>query len=76
MSYRVDMPSFTKTITATSTGMNIASSIIPYSVITTGAIDIKPYKPEYKCPYCDTLHDHRTGVCDRCGAPLGEALEV
>jgi hypothetical protein len=23
-----------------------------------------------KCAYCDTLNDHETGVCDRCGAPL------
>ena len=25
-----------------------------------------------RCAYCDTLNDHETGVCDRCGAPLGE----
>lgn len=23
-----------------------------------------------RCAYCDTLNDHETGVCDRCGAPL------
>ena len=23
-----------------------------------------------RCAYCDTLNDHDTGVCDRCGAPL------
>jgi uncharacterized paraquat-inducible protein A len=23
-----------------------------------------------RCAYCDTLNDHSTGVCDRCGAPL------
>lgn len=23
-----------------------------------------------RCAYCDTLNDHVTGVCDRCGAPL------
>lgn len=23
-----------------------------------------------KCAYCDTINDHVTGVCDRCGAPL------
>lgn len=28
--------------------------------------------PHKRCAYCDTLNDHVTGVCDRCGAPLGE----
>lgn len=23
-----------------------------------------------RCAYCDTINDHSTGVCDRCGAPL------
>lgn len=23
-----------------------------------------------RCAYCDTINDHDTGVCDRCGAPL------
>lgn len=23
-----------------------------------------------RCAYCDTISDHVTGVCDRCGAPL------
>lgn len=25
-----------------------------------------------RCAYCETLNDHETGVCDRCGAPLGD----
>ena len=29
----------------------------------------------YRCPYCDTLHDKNTGVCDRCGAPLSMAVK-
>ncbi len=28
------------------------------------------YEPSCKCAYCDTINDHVTGVCDRCGAPL------
>lgn len=45
-----------------------------------GVIETKPSPPttascvtsvSYKrCAYCDTLNDHETGVCDRCGAPL------
>lgn len=44
------------------------------------AIKTKPYPPttsscvtsasHKRCSYCDTLNDHVTGVCDRCGAPL------
>ena len=45
-------------------------------------VHTKPSKPttdtnvttcgKKRCAYCDTLNDHVTGVCDRCGAPLGE----
>ena len=44
------------------------------------AVHTKPSKPttdtnvttcgKKRCAYCDTLNDHETGVCDRCGAPL------
>lgn len=30
----------------------------------------------YKCEYCGTLHETKFGVCDRCGAPLSNAMEV
>jgi hypothetical protein len=43
-------------------------------------VHTKPSKPttdtnvtacgKKRCAYCDTLNDHETGVCDRCGAPL------
>lgn len=61
-------------ITTNSTNHYIyASPAVVYAPITG---TLHPDKPKYKCQYCDTLHDHITGVCDRCGAPLGEALEV
>ena len=56
-----------------------------YSCITTDSVGksnthTKPRKPtkdtnattcgKKRCAYCDTLNDHETGVCDRCGAPL------
>ena len=28
------------------------------------------YTIRCRCAYCDTINDHETGVCDRCGAPL------
>lgn len=28
------------------------------------------YTIHCRCSYCDTINDHETGVCDRCGAPL------
>lgn len=33
-------------------------------------------KKAYRCAYCGTLHNHNTGTCDMCGAPMGEAVEV
>lgn len=53
---------------------------IAYSIDWENTIETKPSPPttascvtsaSYKrCAYCDTLNDHETGVCDRCGAPL------
>ena len=58
---------------ATST-ICISTSSLPNSVICGYS---EPYeKREYKCVYCETVHDHRTGKCENCGAPLGEAIEI
>lgn len=72
------------TITTSSTNPYIyASPAVVYDPITISSTrftvstgTLHHYEPKYKCQYCDTVHDHRTGVCDRCGAPLGEAVEV
>lgn len=55
---------------------------IAHSIDLENAIETKPSPPttascvtsasHKRCAYCDTLNDHVTGVCDRCGAPLGE----
>lgn len=33
-------------------------------------VKLSDHSQRCKCAYCDTLNDHETGVCDRCGAPL------
>lgn len=33
-------------------------------------VKLSDHSHRCKCAYCDTLNDHETGVCDRCGAPL------
>ena len=40
------------------------------NVVESGIGSLPSNKPSCKCAYCDTLNDHETGVCDRCGAPL------
>lgn len=35
-------------------------------------VKISDHSHRCRCAYCDTLNDHETGVCDRCGAPLGD----
>ena len=67
-------------ITMPSSGTKVTSSIIPTGSIL-GTLTYEPAKPAkpktiYKCAYCGTFHDHRTGICDRCGASLGEAEVV
>ena len=66
------------TITATSTGW--VTYTIPTITTTTytinGCYEPVSTKREYKCAYCDTVYDHRTGKCENCGAPLGEAVEI
>ena len=42
------------------------------NAIESGVGSLPSNEPSCKCAYCDTLHDHETGVCDRCGAPLGD----
>lgn len=37
---------------------------------------INTNKKVYRCAYCGTLHEHNIGTCDRCGAPVGESVEV
>ena len=39
----------------------------PFPTTTASCVTSASYK---RCAYCDTLNDHDTGVCDRCGAPL------
>ena len=39
----------------------------PFPTTTAFCVTSASYK---RCAYCDTLNDHETGVCDRCGAPL------
>lgn len=39
----------------------------PFPSTTASCVTSASYK---RCAYCDTLNDHVTGVCDRCGAPL------
>lgn len=39
----------------------------PFPPTTASCVTSASYK---RCAYCDTLNDHDTGVCDRCGAPL------
>lgn len=39
----------------------------PFPTTTASCVTSASYK---RCAYCDTLNDHETGVCDRCGAPL------
>lgn len=39
----------------------------PFPPTTASCVTSASYK---RCAYCDTLNDHETGVCDRCGAPL------
>ena len=41
----------------------------PFPPTTASCVTSASYK---RCAYCDTLNDHETGVCDRCGAPLPE----
>lgn len=58
---------------ATST-ICISTSSLPNSVICGWS---EPHeKPKYKCAYCDTVHEDNTGICDRCGAPLGTAVRL
>lgn len=33
-------------------------------------VKLSDHSHRCRCAYCDTLNDHETGVCDRCGAPL------
>lgn len=33
-------------------------------------VKLSDHSQRCRCSYCDTLNDHETGVCDRCGAPL------
>ena len=33
-------------------------------------VELSDHSNRCKCAYCDTINDHSTGVCDRCGAPL------
>lgn len=33
-------------------------------------VKLSDHSRRCRCAYCDTLNDHETGVCDRCGAPL------
>ena len=42
-------------------------SVKPSPPTTASCVTSASYK---RCAYCDTLNDHETGVCDRCGAPL------
>lgn len=37
---------------------------------------INTNKKVYRCAYCGTMHEHNMGTCDRCGAPMSEALEI
>ena len=39
----------------------------PFPPTTASCVTSASYK---RCAYCDTINDHDTGVCDRCGAPL------
>ena len=66
----------TKSITTSSTTWGyIPTNYVTYtSVISTG--DITPKKTAYKCAYCGIIYEHKTGICDGCGAPLSEAEEV
>lgn len=75
-------PYTTKTVTVSANSVDCLTYTIP---TTNTAISIvgtisNPFadnrEREYKCPYCDTVHDHRTGKCENCGAPLGEAVEI
>ena len=74
-------------ITISSNNINSATTLIDSSNIITAPIysacctitsdwSYAFKKRYYKCEYCDTLHETKFGVCDRCGAPLSNAAEV
>ena len=67
----------------TGSDSNIATSTLTINsspdtwAISTWNDTLYPYeKPKYKCAYCDTVHENNTGICDRCGAPLGAAVRL
>ena len=69
------------TVTATNTTSgyiprSYITSTIPYATSIVGTLSFNVGKKIYKCAYCGTLHENKTGTCDKCGASMSEAEEV
>ncbi|MBO7070515.1 MAG: hypothetical protein J6W09_04400 [Bacteroidales bacterium] len=63
---------------STTAGWYCTDSVtIPLGCISTGTVSTTiswdvPKEPSCKCAYCECTNDHIYGLCDYCGAPLGQ----